>query len=227
MESLWPGTVYALLVVAALRHIFEGIRNGRCAWSAVNAPVKNIVPGDERIEVVCLGLRFEFGFELIQLFRIFACEIDAFGRIVVQVVKLPGVLIEGLRAGCIARDEAAGISKFGFPAFFVDRPRSEDVVVLFGMMPRSVRVIDRIGKGKALDRLLLDAANLLGSLDADQVERGGKKVDNMAILSANSTFFLIPLGQYTISGLCVPPSLFASCFQYLNGVSAACAQPSG
>ena len=32
----------------------------------------------------------------------------------------------------------------------------------------------------------------------------------------------MPFGHDTISGLCVPPSLLASCFQYLKGVSAAC-----
>ena len=51
-------------------------------------------------------------------------------------------------------------------------------------------VVNRVGQRRSFNRLLLDAANLFGSLYADKIKRGGKKIDNMAVLGADAALVL-------------------------------------
>ena len=91
---------------------------------------------------------------------------------------------------CVSGDEAAWVSQFSLPAVVIDRPRAEDVVVLQRVAGGRLGIVDRVGQRRSFNRLLLDAANLFGGLDADQIERRRKKVDDMAVLGANSAFVL-------------------------------------
>jgi hypothetical protein len=63
-----------------------------------------IVEGEVGGEMMRLGLLFEFGLQLRQLLRILLGQIDALGRIVVQVVEFPRVFIKGRITGtCLVR----------------------------------------------------------------------------------------------------------------------------
>ena len=53
-------------------------------------------------------------------------------------------------------------------------------------------IVNRVSQGNSLDGLLLDSPDLIGSLDAYEIECGRKKVDDMAVLGTNSTFVLDP-----------------------------------
>src|SRR5690606_443207 len=90
----------------------------------------DIVPGDQRVEVVLLGLLLEQGLQFGQLLRVFLREVHPLVEILVQIVQLPGVLVERLVPAGAAADEAVGIRQRRLPAIVVDRPRAEDVVML-------------------------------------------------------------------------------------------------
>lgn len=99
-----------------------------------------------------------------------------------SIIEFPLAFIER-RVGFRKFDEdIVGIRQLGPLTVLVDRPRAEDIVVLLGVMPVRVGIVDRVGKREALDWLLLDAANLFGCFDANQIKRRRQKVDLVAIL---------------------------------------------
>src|SRR5579859_5884206 len=76
----------------------------------------------------------------------------------------------------------------------INRSRAEDVVVLHGVARRRLGVINRVGQGCSLKRLLLRSLNFFWSLDTYEIQRGGKNVNDMAVLGADFPFVLNPLG---------------------------------
>src|ERR1700691_4756038 len=94
-----------LLVIAALR------RRSRLFGQVgvVNALVIQIVKGDVRVEMMRLGLLFVFSLQLRQLLRILLSQIDAFSRIVVQVVEFPRAFVKGRISDYVLGEDVVGI----------------------------------------------------------------------------------------------------------------------
>ena len=156
----------------------------------VNASASKIVEGEVGGEMMRLGLLVVFGPQLRQLLRILLGQIDALRRIVVQVVEFPRVFVQRRIAEYVFGEDVVGIRQFSLPSVVVDRARAKDVVVLQRVTGGRFSVLDRVGQRRSFNRLLLDAANLFRSLDANQIECGGKKIDNMAVLGANAALVL-------------------------------------
>ena len=105
-----------------------------------------IVKGEVGGEMMRLGLLFEFGLQLRQFLRVLLGQIDALGRIVVQVVELPRVFIKGRIRNCVLGENVVGIRQFSLPSVVVDRPRTKDVVVLQCVTIRRLGVVNRVGQ---------------------------------------------------------------------------------
>src|ERR1035441_500818 len=99
-----------------------------------------------------LGLLFELGLQCGKLLRILLGQIDALGRIVVQVVKLPCILIKRRINDCVLGENVVGIGQFGLPSVVIDRPRAEDVVVLHGVTGGRLGVVNRVGQRGSFNR---------------------------------------------------------------------------
>ena len=85
-----------LLAVAALGGLlFLPVNIPLRQVGVVSASLIHIVKRDVWGEMMRLGLLFEFGLQLRQLLRILLGQIDALGRIVVQVVQFPRAFIQG------------------------------------------------------------------------------------------------------------------------------------
>jgi len=87
----------------------------------VSSPGIQIVEGDVWIEMMRLGLLFEFGLQLRQLLRILLRQIDALGGIVVKVVELPRVFIKGRIGEYVFGFDVVWIRQFSLPSIVVDR----------------------------------------------------------------------------------------------------------
>jgi hypothetical protein len=71
---------------------------------------------------VRLGLLFKLRFQSSQFIRELFGKIDAFRVIIVEVVKFPGILIEGLGTRCVSCESGVGVGQFCLPSVVIDRP---------------------------------------------------------------------------------------------------------
>jgi len=184
-----------LLAVGALSLLLLPVDIPLGQISVVSASGIHIVEGDVWGEMMRLGLLFEFGLQLRQLLRMLLGQIDALGRIVVQVVEFPCAFIKGRIADYVFGFDIVGIRQLGLPSVVVDRPRTKDVVVLQRVTSGCLGVVNRVGQGRSFNRLLLDAANRFRGLDANKSSVVGRRSITWLYCVRMPPLSLMPFGQ--------------------------------
>ena len=140
-----------------------------------------------------------------------------------RVVQLPDVVLERrqLRRGHPRRR----VLRDGRPAAVVDAAVADHLEVLRLVLLGRGRVVERVGHAHALHGALGDAVHVGGLRDAGRREHRRRDVDDVAELGAHLAARPIPVGQWTIVPLRVPPQWDATCLVHWYGVPVACAQP--
>ncbi len=153
----------------------------------------------------------------------FAARSLSLAEVLVDVVKLPPILVEGEQlGGGIPGDTVPGT---GGPAFVIDRPVAEHLEILRGAAVLGLGVVKGVQDAHPLDRPLLDAVDDVGLGNADRLQHGGAMSMTWWNCGRTSPLALIPLGQWTIMPSRVPPKCDATCLHHWNGVLPAIAQP--
>src|SRR5580698_10243378 len=98
-----------LLVLSTLGRRFYGLGEGLGVFCAMNPPVQHIIPCDVGIEMVCLGLFFEFGLQLSQLLWLLLRQINPLSGVIIQIVEFPSVFIKRQFAGGISGDKGVRV----------------------------------------------------------------------------------------------------------------------
>ena len=109
------------------------------------------------------------------------------GDVVGDVIELPHVVFER-RVGSqsVVVEGADRVEGHGLPPVVVDRSRSEHLEVLGEMAVGCdvVAAFEDIGEARAVDMRLLDPVDLIGRVDADDLEHGWEDVDGVRVLPA-------------------------------------------
>lgn len=98
-----------LLVLSTLGRRFYGLGERLGVLRAVNPPIQHVVPCDVGIEMMFLGLWFEFCLQLSQLLRMLLGQINPLSWVIIQVVEFPSVFIKGHFAGRISGDKSVRV----------------------------------------------------------------------------------------------------------------------
>ena len=139
--------------------------------------------------MILLGLLEEDLLQLFNLLRVLGREVGDLRIVLVEIVELPGDVVERIRIGR-AEGVPWGADHLGreHPAILVDRVVAHHLEVLDGVVRRRIGVllVEGIGEAGAFDRCLLDAIHLFRRLDLRGVEDGRHDVDHMGELIADA-----------------------------------------
>ena len=176
----------------------------------------------------CSASSHHSAFIFCQLLGLRRGQVVHLGEVLGDVVQLPHVVVEGLaHVAAVVGEERRRVEHHRLPAVVVQRPRAEHLVVLRHVVARHAGVgAARAAKLTPSIGRLLDAADRVGRLDADEVEQRRHHVDGVDVLVARPAVAPSRAGQRTMSGSVTPPS-WVSRLNRLSGVLPAQAQPHG
>src|SRR5499427_1490487 len=142
----------------------------------------------EREYVELRGFDHEPTLEFAQLLRLLGGEVIRLGKVLLDVVKLPGVLVE---ADAARRDPGRlAVETSGDPSVVVERAVAEHLEVLRDTAARRLLRGEGVGHADSLDRPLADPVHHARFGDAGHVEDRRGDVDDMMKLRAHSAFIL-------------------------------------
>src|SRR3954452_3766908 len=149
--------------------------------------------GEQRLDVVLLGLLPEEGLQLLDLLRVGARQVDGLREVVGQVVELDGVRVgvpdpggERLEHLRVQAPGDAGHAHGQPPGVLVHRAVAEGLGVLLRVARGGAGVVQRVGEGHTGHRLLVDAVDARRLGDPDDVEDRRTDVGDVRELRAQA-----------------------------------------
>ena len=137
--------------------------------------VIDVIPVDQRVEMVLLRLLVEFFLQLRQFFRVFLRQVVPLVEVIGQIIQFPDIFIEAAVCDGLARFEIKVdiIGMMGclrLPSIVVNAAGPEYIVMLNKVPGRSSRIVQRISQGSALYAVLPDAPDGLRGLKPGQLD---------------------------------------------------------
>src|SRR5499426_604059 len=131
----------------------------------------------EREYVELRGFGHEAALEFAQLLRLLGGEVVRLGKVLLDVVKLPGVLVE---ADAARRDpRRLAVQTSGDPPVLIERAVAEHLEVLRDAAARRVLGGEGVGHADSLDRPLAHTVHRAGLADAGHLEDRRRDVDDV------------------------------------------------